>query len=331
MRYSQLKTVIASQFARTNSVNYLILGKPGGGKTALCRDIGATMGFDNVLEFNASLRDPVDLLGTPNNNGDTTRWVKPDDLAVLEKGRNLLIVEEITDCNAAMQNALCRLIYDKQIGSLTLSNETFVVATGNRTEDKSGAQRLSTKLGNRMRVHTFEENLDDWVEWALNNNLDPVLVQFVRYRPNLLSDFDPNRPYGINPTPRSWATVNMIDPKLPTDLFFAEVAGSVGEGAAAEYTAFRKIFASLVSFEDVVMNPKGTPIPEDLAAQYATVGSLSHNTTAGNVDRVAEYVERLPADFGVMYWLDARKKCPELKGTKAYMNWAVANANVIMN
>lgn len=331
MRFSQLKTVIASQFARTNEVNYLVLGKPGGGKTALARTIGAELGFDHVVEFNASLRDPVDLLGTPNNNDGLTRWCKPADLAVLETGRNLLIVEEITDCNAAMQNALCRLIYDKNVGDLRLSSETYIIATGNRTEDKSGAQRLSTKLGNRMRVHTFEENLEDWVNWAMGENVDPVLIQFVRYRPNLLSDFDPNRPYGVNPTPRSWATVDKIDATLPADLFFAECAGSVGEGAAAEYVAFRKIYAALVAFEDVVMNPKGTPIPEDLAAQYAIVGSLSHNTTVGNVDRVAEYVERMPSDFGVMYWMDARKKTPALKGTKAFMKWATANANVILN
>lgn len=71
MRYSQLKTVITAQFSSTNRVSYLMLGKPGGGKSALCRDIVHSLGGteDNTVEFNASTRDPVDVLGTPTTRG----------------------------------------------------------------------------------------------------------------------------------------------------------------------------------------------------------------------------------------------------------------------
>jgi hypothetical protein len=332
MRYSQLVQCIEAQFKQSNLVNYLLLGQPGAGKSALARDIGRRLGFDRVEEFNASLRDPVDLLGTPNNHGDVTRWVKPADLAKLETGRNLLIVEEITDCNMMMQNALCRLIYDRQVGELKLSDETYVIACGNRTEDKSGANRLSTKLSNRMRIHTFEVNLDDWVEWALTSgNIDPVLIQFLRFKPKLLSDFKPDAVHGINPTPRAWESINRIPKDLPNDLYFQECSGTVGEGAAAEFTAFRKIYHALISFEEIVLHPKKAKVPEELSAKYAIVGSLAHNANVGNIDRVAEYVERLPKDFGVMFWMDARKKTPELKATKPFMQWATSNANVIFN
>jgi len=334
MNFTQLKTVILSQFARTNSVAYLVLGKPGGGKSALCREVVAAMGGTeaNTIEFNASTRDPVDVLGTPNNRGEYTQWVPPLEFWKLRRGvgKCFLILEELTDGPIPMQNALCRVIQDRYAGSLALSDELYIDASGNRTEDNSGANRLTTKLGNRMRVHTFEESVPAWVKWALDNNIDPVLIQFIRYRPKALSDFDPNRPNGINPTPRSWASVSLIDPALPPDLFFAECAGSVGEAYAAEYVAFRKLYSELVSFEDVVLNPTGTPVPEKLDVQYALVGSLSHNVTPGNVDRVAKYVDRMAKDFANMFWLDASRKNTKLKATKPWITWAASNANALM-
>jgi hypothetical protein len=114
-------------------------------------------------------------------------------------------------------------------------------------------------------------------------------------------------------------------------LYFNKVKGEVGEGPAAEYTAFRKIWQSLVSFEDIVMNPSSVKIPSDLSAQFAIVGSVAHNVTPGNIERVAEFVDRLPSDFGVMFWNDAMRKTPALKATKPFIRWASSSANVIMN
>jgi hypothetical protein len=337
MKYSDLKLVLSSQFAmpQGNKVAYLIKGRPGGGKSALSRDVIASLGgtAENTVEFNASTRDPVDILGTPNNNGDVTRWVPPEEFWKLRHGvgQCFLNLEEMTDASVPMQNALCRIILDRHAGNLRLSDDLIIIGTGNRTEDKSGATRLSTKLGNRMRQHTYEENLDDWVNWAQDQDLDPVLIQFIRFIPAALSDFDPNRVDGVNATPRSWESVSRIDTNLPASLYFQECAGSVGDGRASEYVSFRKVYANLVSLEDVVMNPKGVKVPTDLSALYATVGSCAHGTTKGNVERIGEFMERLPSDFSTMYWMDARKKTPEIKGTKAFIKWATDNANVVLN
>lgn len=337
MKYSQLVQMISAQWSAPSGqeVCYLVLGKPGGGKSAMALDIVGQLGgnADNTVVFTPSLRDPVDVLGTPNNNGEVTRWVPPTEFFKLRQGvgKCFLVIEEMTDSSIAMMNAMCRIVHDKYAGDLRLSDQLFIIGTGNRTEDKSGANRLTTKLGNRLNVQEFDENLDDWVEWALNKGIDPVLIQFIRFKPNLLSDFDPNRPYGINPTPRSWAKVSLCPTNLPTDLFFANIKGLVGEGAAAEYAAFRKIYDSLISFEEVVMNPTTVKIPKDLSAQYAIVGSVSHNTTVDNIERVAQFVDRLPSDFGVMYWQDTIKRTPKVRATKPFIKWAAAAGNVVLS
>jgi hypothetical protein len=330
MRYSNIKTSIVEQFKapQGNKVVPFILGAPGGGKSACARDIVDTLGFETVVEFTASLRDPVDVLGTPNNAGEYTRWVPPEEFYNLRHGRAALILEELSDAPVPMQNALCGVIYDRRAGQLQLSPDLFIIATGNRTEDKSGANRITSKLANRTRRFDFQENIDDWTEWALDNDMDPVLIQFLRFRPGLLSDFDANR--FANPTPRAWERVNLIPASLDSGLFFDNVSGEVGEGAAAEYTGFRRIYMSLPDVDSILLDPAGADVPQDPATLYALTGALARKSTKDNFDRVSKYLSRMSPEFNVMATKDAIKLQPTIKHSRAFIEWASKNAEVLM-
>ena len=78
------------------------------------------------------------------------------------------------------------------------------------------------------------------------------------------------------------------------------------------------------------MNPAKADVPSDPAVLYALTGALAHRTTKDNFDRVYEYIDRLAPEFGVMCVSDAIKLHPEIKTTKAFVGWAVKNANVMM-
>jgi hypothetical protein len=228
-----------------------------------------------------------------------------------------------------MQNLGRRIIWNREVNGLKLSDRTHVITMGNRSIDKSGAGRMSGKVKTAVTRLAMESNLEDWVDWALNANIDPVLIQFLRFKPNLLDMYSADAE--VCPTPRQWELVNKVPTTLPLHLFHADVSGKVGEGAAAEYAAFRKIYQALVSFEDIVMNPTGVAIPKDLSAQYAIVGSVAHNVTAQNIERVTKFIERMPSDFGVMFWQDSIKKTPAIKTTKPFIQWATSAGNVILN
>ena len=334
MKYSDLKQSVLANFARGNKLIPFVEGKPGGGKSSLARDIVLSLGINpaRVTEFNPSLRDPVDIMGVPRTEADCAKWVPmPEFWRIRDDGTDepcALIVEELSDAPMPMQNPMCRVLLDRYAGELKLHPKLFIIATGNRTEDKSGATRMSTKLANRMQTLVFDENLDDWCDWALNNDIAVEMIQFLRFRPNLLSDFDANRK--INPTPRSWEMANQVDPELPSDLYFANIAGCVGEGAAAEYTGFKRIYEGLPNIDGILMNPSKAKVPTDPAVLYALTGALAHKTSKDNFDRVAEYIGRMPADFQVMCVFDAQKLKPEIRNTKAFVQWSVKNANVLL-
>jgi MoxR-like ATPase len=170
MKFTEIKQSIIETFSTANGIRHvpLIEGQPGGGKSALARDVGVSMGFENIHQVFLSLRDPTDLLGTPRNDGDVTRWIPPAELYRLREGRHLLVLEEFGDSPNAMQNAACGLIYDRKVNDLHLSPETYIIATTNRTKDKSGANRIVSKAYGRMCRYEFVENIDDWSDWALD-------------------------------------------------------------------------------------------------------------------------------------------------------------------
>lgn len=334
MKYSDIKTSILTNFRRGNKLVPFISGKPGGGKTSLAMEVVRELNIDpkRVTVFNPSLRDPVDIMGVPRVDGACTTWVPPAEFyRIRDDGTDqpcALVIEELTDAPMPMQNPLCRVILDRCAGELNLHKKTYMISTGNRTEDKSGANRMSTKLGNRMQTFQFDENIDDWSNWALDHNIRVDLIQFLRFKPALLSDFDPNRT--INPTPRSWEYVNEVDPDMPTDLYFGNIAGLVGEGAAAEYAGFKRIFENLPNIDALIMNPSRTEVPTDPSVLYALTGALAHRVSVDNFDRISEYLGRMPADFQVMCVHDSTRLRPEIRTTKAFVQWAVKNANVLM-
>jgi len=330
MRYSNIKKSIVEQFKapQGNKIVPFILGAPGGGKSACARDIMSELGLDHVVEFTASLRDPVDVLGTPNNTGEYTRWVPPEEFYKLRSGRVGLILEELSDAPVPMQNALCGVIYDRRAGNLQLSDQIHIIATGNRTEDKSGANRITSKLANRTRRFDFQENLEDLTAYALDNDWKTDLIQFLRFRPGLISDFDANR--FANPTPRSWERVNLVPDSLDASLFLENVIGEVGEGAAAEYVGFRRIYSQLPNIDALLLDPKNAQVPTDPAVRYAITGALARKATVDNIDRIMSYTSRLPAEFAVMTIKDSIKLQPKITSTRAFIEWSTQNAEVLM-
>lgn len=312
-----LRTIIQQCKApKGNHTTILVTGAPGGGKSACqmkaARVLAEEKGIppERIVVFNPSLRDPVDIMGIPfkSEDGTHSRWLPPEEFWNLRDGVGpcILVLEELSDAPMAMQNPLCRVILDRYAGNLKLSDELIILANGNRVEDRSGANRLSTKLANRLCILEFKESVDDWVSWAkTDGDIKQEVITFIQYRPNLLSDFDPKR--SVNPTPRAWESVSRV-PEFDDDpdgfLYFSYVAGLVGEGAAHEYCAYRKIWRSLPDFDKLLADPEKYEVPTDLAVLYATVlklvSTITNKTPAKDVDAALTYINRVAPDLKAM-------------------------------
>ena len=338
MKYSEVKQSIVAQFSQdrpdANQTVFAIMGQPGGGKSACARDAFNELGFvqgETLFELTLSSRDPVDLLGTPHNSGDFTRWVPPEMFWKMRKGtgRVALLLEEFSDAQLPMFNAACRIIYDRFAGETELSDQLHIVATGNRTEDKSGAMRVPTKFAGRTRRLDFTENLDEWIAYAQDMNFPIELIQYHRFMKGAaLVDFDPSR--YANATPRTWEDVARIPRTLPKHIERDNVAGSVGQGRAIEYCAFKDLFDDLPNIDSLIANPTTAAIPAKLDVRFAVLGALARASTADNFEAVCTYTNRFQPEMRVMCIKDAIKVDPKIKRTRAFQSWASENADVLI-
>lgn len=333
MRYQSAVQIIKSTLEMNPQQAIYLSGAPGVAKTSMAFDVAKQFGLpeDRVLLFRPSLRDPVDLMGVPQVREGMTHWNPPAELMQFAEGSGpgMIIWDELPQAVTQMQNAAAGCLLDWLLGDLRIDKQVMQIATGNRTKDKAGANRVVSQLGNRVKHLEVEAHLDDWCSWAFSAGIDPLLIAFIRLRPDLLHDFDPNRL--SNPTPRSWEMVSRsCNPKLPVDLFMMDVQGLVGEGAAAEYVAFRDLAAKMPNIDGIMMKPDTAEIPSDPGVKYAVCAALANRTTKDNFDRVMKYLERMPTEFATMTIKDCMTRDPSVTSCAAFTKWAVDNHHVFI-
>ena len=338
MRYTDIVSSCVTQFmAGVYSRVPYIEGAPGGGKSAAGHEIIKQLGIphEKTVIIHASLYEPCDVLGLPNTQGDFVKWTPAEMFYKIRQGMGkcALLIEELPDALIPMQNALCGVIYDRRAGQLSLTNELAIIATGNRVKDKSGANRIVSKLANRVSRLEFTEHLEDWRKWYMGQieqgrNLDPVLPSFLAFRPELLTQFQPER--FANPTPRSWERVGLIPQSLPDDHYHEHLVGEVSEGPAAEYAGFKRIYHSLPPVATIFKDPDKAMVPNNPATLYALSGALSRGVDDKTIDNMVKYLQRLPAEFSVLTIKDCVTFNPKLTHTRAFGQWAMKNADILI-
>jgi hypothetical protein len=99
---------------------------------------------------------------------------------------------------------------------------------------------MPTPLANRMTHFEIHCDLDDWKDWAIPNNIHPLVIGFLNLRENLLNKFDTSSDEQAFPTPRSWEFVSefLYACKGDVDRAYPLISGTVGDGVAVEFKAF---------------------------------------------------------------------------------------------
>ena len=190
---------------------------------------------------------------------------------------------------------------------------------------------MPSALANRFVHLDYDVNVDDWNMWAMENKLHDDLRAFIQFRPNLLHSFDPLTNPRAFPSPRSWAFVNDIyKDGYSEDDQLEMIKGTVGEGAAAEFSGFVRLIKDLPRVDQVLIDPDGTKVPESPAGMYAMVTALDAKATTNNLARIMTYTDRLPVEFQTVFVRSAIRRDPALTGTKCYMNWGIRNQNILL-
>lgn len=306
-------------------------GAPGVGKSDTVKQVAATMGLE-LIDIRAVLLDPVDLRGLPHvTANNTAAWCTPAFLPSDKDSEGIIFLDELNAAPPLVQAACYQLILDRKLGEYTLPVGWSIVAAGNRESDRAVTHRMPTPLANRFTHIDYDVDINDWVSWALAHNITTELIGFLRFRPNLLHDFDPRRDTKAFPTPRSWEFVSRIlSSNPPTELEFPLIAGTVGEGAASELIGFLRIFRKLPNPHAILTSPETVDVPNDPATLFALCGCLAKMANENNFSQLVTFFNRMPDEFSVLAVRDSIAQSPALLSTRAYIAWNAAHSDVVL-
>jgi hypothetical protein len=285
-------------------------GPPGVSKSALVRQAAAELGLD-LIDWRALLRDPVDARGVPDVRGGLTHWNPPAELP--RSGQGVFFMDEVGQAPAPMQQVCGQIALERRCGDYALPDGWHVVAASNRLEDRAGTFRAPANVLRRFTHLDVEVDLADWQAWAAAAGVAVEVRTFLNYRPNLLFQFDPAASPRTYPCPANWEAVSRLLPAVPDGLALDAVAGTVGEGPAAEFIAFREVHQKLPDLDAVLAAPQAAPVPREPAVLYALAGALAERcrgADARGLHAACAYIGRLPEEFAVLAMRDAAAACP---------------------
>lgn len=319
----------------------MIWGGPGVGKSQVAYEVARLLGA-KLFELRANLFDPVDVRGglkiveTVDENGKgtgeyRTRYGVPEDYPDTNyAGPVVLFVDELPNASKATQNALLQLILDKKIGTYVLPPQTVIIAAGNRAIDRAAVNEMPTPVKNRFAHYLLEPNTDDWAAWALRKGVDPTLVGFIRFRPELLNK--PDSKENAFPTPRSWEMMNRKLAQMPTDKE-SQVLGAasvVGDGAAGEFITYRDVESQMPDIDQILQHPGTVAVPTETSVLYATCSALAARANQQTFAAVLKYADRMQTEYQLITVKDSLSKDITLRAHPDFRTWAVKNAAVLV-
>ena len=210
------------------------------------------------LDFRASQIEPSDIRGLPFPDDGHVTWKIPDFLPEGEKAEGVIFLDELNHAPPSVLHALYQLILDRKVGeSYKLPDGILVIGAGNYASEDEFLTDMPAPLRNRMSIYELgKPSVDEWVEWAVQNNIDSRIIAFLKKFPQYLHTWsDEGNPY-VFATPRSWERVSKkIKGVNDTELIYILSAGDVGMEVASTFKKFVEETMNIPELDEVIKNP----------------------------------------------------------------------------
>lgn len=263
-------------------------GPPGIGKSSIIKQISKELKYA-FQDVRLSLLESIDLRGLPIIKDGETIWTKPVFLPSLDnQEKGILFLDEINLADISVQNAAFQLILDRQIGEYTLPPGWFIIAAGNRLEDNFSITKMPEPLLNRFIHFEIETNIDDFIEYAIQNNFDEKIIAFLKFRPEFLIKLDLSAKNTAFPTPRSWEFANKL-----LRLNITDISCCVGEEANLEFQNFVKVYEKIPNVEQILQGKFIDISDEELSVKYAFLTAIVLRAKTENLENVLKYILKL--------------------------------------
>jgi hypothetical protein len=249
-----------------------IVGKSGGGKSERVAQACRMVELPYQVVFPAS-KQPEDFGGAPfaTEDGIVIECILPQANKLMNQGRGVLHLDELSTARPAVQAAALGLVNDRRVGDHLLPPQVRVLCAMNPAEYAAGGFILEAPLANRlMHVEYNMPTVDEWVDWLTDSSTQSfqnvsnaenqvragwhthwtkirgLLAGFMRANGTKLHQQPlPDDPHagGAWPSPRMWnwagrAIAASRCLNMPKEIENIIIQGCVGEGILREWSAW---------------------------------------------------------------------------------------------
>jgi len=338
-------------------------GEPGIGKSAMLKAVAAKFPDYEVAYIDCTLLDLGDFAlpytelasGDAGAAGKKVTKFAPNARFKFSSGKPVIIMlDEIGKAMKAVKNVLLTLMLEKRIGDDYLTEGSIVFGTTNLSTDGVG-DSLEAHARNRVCFVTVRKphagfngdgsiDSDSWGAWALDNNIAPEIIAWVKQFPQALESYtDPaqkENAYIFNPTragqtafvtPRSLEKASHIAKKRPLlgeAVTISALAGTIGESAARDMQAFFTVVDKLPTWEAIMQSPETAKVPEDAVAKCILVFSAITRVEKDTLGKWLKYADRLDKELQALFARSVVKSSSKQSmavSNKDFVAWATQN------
>jgi len=218
-----------------------IWGAPGIGKSSLVTQFAESLGLECVSMLGSQLA-PEDLIGVPQVVDGVSRFCPPSH--IVRQQPYCLFLDELNACSHEVQKAFYSLIHEHRVGEYRLPKGSIVIGAGNRAQDSAIVRPMSSALINRLVHVELKADHRDWLGWARENSVHPMVLDYLEQRPDHLWSQPPKTEEPFS-TPRSWHILSdalrSYGDSLTSERLRVLAGGCLTSAHATQFVGFQKM------------------------------------------------------------------------------------------
>jgi len=242
----------------------------------------------------------------------------------------VVFIDELFKAQRRMQQYLSPIIYDRLIGPFKFPERSVVIAATNLGIEGLGDSAQPHMKNRLIMMYMRKPTVAEWVIWARNNGIHPVIISAVLEYPEVFESFldyeaggmhagkdlaklntqvfnprDPSQDAYVTPRSLHGASDIMYGAdqfKLSPVVVDAMLAGAVGPVFANKLGAFVRLGKAITPFDEVINDPLNAPINPDPMVQVVQTNMLvSRVTTRTEAEAASMYVLRMRSEMQALF------------------------------
>ncbi len=266
--------------------SFLLLSPPGVGKSEMVVQAAAEAGLPCRSLLGTQIA-PEDVSGIPRIVGERSVFCPPRILLPERPEPFCLFLDELPACAPDVQKALYSLLLERRLGEHALPKGTWVVAAGNRVQDRALVRSMSSALVNRVTILNLRVETHEWLTWAKANGVRNDVTSFIGYMPDALMRPVPAEPQPFS-TPRAWTLLSraldmaeasgMLNREIRRALAFGRISP---EDAAVFCALAEEAIEKMHPLAHYVRHPEA--LPKGDAARWFVLNAMRQNIREGTL------------------------------------------------